>query len=116
MYYSDKQRKGELPIYQYWFRKTHQSPNIFNRIIYRFFCFLYKVEIPYKTKIGKGLYIGHPYLITINHNVIIGDNCNIHKGVTIGQQNRNNHKGCPIIGNNVYIGINATIVGGGENW
>jgi len=73
--------------------------------------FLYHCDIPYTVKIGKGLYIGHPYNITISKDAIIGENCNIHKGVTIGQENRGNRKGAPRIGNNVWIGINATIVG-----
>lgn len=36
---------------------------------------------------------------------------NIHKGVTIGQENRGRRKGTPVIGNNVWIGVNATVVG-----
>ena len=35
----------------------------------------------------------------------------MHKGVTIGQENRGNRKGVPTIGNSVWIGINATVVG-----
>lgn len=31
--------------------------------------------------------------------------------MTIGQENRGNRKGVPTIGNNVWIGINAIIVG-----
>lgn len=61
--------------------------------------------------IGEGLYIGHPYNITINENVIIGKCCNVHKGVTIGQENRGKRKGCPLIGDFVWIGVNSTIVG-----
>lgn len=111
MYNTDKKRKGELPLYQYWYRKTSNNPNLINRFIYLFVSFLYKVEIPYKCKIGKGLYIGHPYNITINPAAIIGSNCNIHKGVTIGKENRGKRAGAPIIGNNVWIGVNSTIVG-----
>ena len=62
-------------------------------------------------KIGEGLYFGHPYCITINPSVIIGKNCNIHKGVTIGQENRGERKGTPVLGSNVWIGVNSTIVG-----
>lgn len=58
-----------------------------------------------------GFYVGHPYGITINAKAIIGNNVNIHKGVTIGQENRGKRKGTPCIGNNVWIGVNATIVG-----
>lgn len=71
----------------------------------------YGLEIFPNTKIGKGLYLGHAFNITINPSVVIGDYCNIHKGVTIGQENRGLRKGTPIIGNRVWIGCNATIVG-----
>lgn len=60
---------------------------------------------------GGGIFLGHAYNITINPDAVIGNNCNIHKGVLIGQSNRGIKKGSPIIGNNVWIGINAAIVG-----
>lgn len=69
------------------------------------------IEITVLNSIGDGLYFGHPYCITINSKVIIGKKCNIHKGVTIGQENRGRRKGTPIIGNEVWIGVNSTIVG-----
>ena len=56
------------------------------------------------------MYVGHPYGITINPQAVIGENRNIHKGVTIGQENRGKRKGTPVIGDEVWIGINATIV------
>lgn len=61
--------------------------------------------------IGYGLYLGHPYGITINADAIIGNNVNLHKGVTIGQENRGKRKGAPHIGDYVWVGVNATIVG-----
>ena len=71
----------------------------------------YGLEIPLGTQIDKGLYIGHAYNITINQHAKLGNNINIHKGVTIGQENRGKRKGTPTIGNFVWIGVNATIVG-----
>lgn len=64
-----------------------------------------------KLDIGSGLYMGHVHGITLNPKVKIGKNCNIHKSVTIGQENRGKRKGVPVIGDEVWIGINATIVG-----
>lgn len=61
--------------------------------------------------IGTGLHIVHPYCITINPKVVMGENCTIHKGITIGQENRGRRKGTPTIGNRVWIGVNATVVG-----
>jgi serine O-acetyltransferase len=69
------------------------------------------LEISPSTRIGAGLYIGHPYCITINPKAILGTNVNIHKGVTIGQENRGTRQGVPTISDRVWIGINATIVG-----
>lgn len=42
----------------------------------------------------------------------MGANCNVHKGVTIGQENRGRRKGAPCIGDGVWMGVNSTIVGG----
>ena len=39
------------------------------------------------------------------------ENCNISHGVTIGQANRGKLRGCPVIGNKVWIGTGAVIVG-----
>ena len=69
------------------------------------------IELSINTEIGPGLYFGHAYCITINPGTVIGANLNIHKGVTIGQENRGRRKGAPMIGNNVWIGVNVAIVG-----
>ncbi|WP_449132892.1 hypothetical protein [Senegalimassilia anaerobia] len=36
----------------------------------------------------------------------------MHKGVTIGQENRGKRKGAPVLGDCVWLGINSTVVGG----
>lgn len=48
-------------------------------------------------------FYGHAFGITINEQAVIGKNCNIHKGATIGQENRGKRKGAPTIGDNVWI-------------
>lgn len=105
----------KMPRFQYFFRKM-QEKNFFPlRLMYKVLFKYYKaknhIELYYKTQIDAGLYIGHPYGIMINRNAIIGKNVNIHKGVVIGQENRGKRKGTPIIGDNVWIGINSVIVG-----
>ncbi|MCE5177841.1 MAG: serine acetyltransferase [Porphyromonadaceae bacterium] len=77
----------------------------------RQYSFKYGIQIPGITHIGKGFYIGHFGTIVVNSNAIIGDNVNISQGVTIGQANRGRNKGAPIIGNEVYIGPGAIIIG-----
>ena len=113
---SDKARRGALPAYPYWYRKiTASTPPRLLKYVYKLMLritrFAYKCEISTSSRIGAGLYIGHPYCITINPAVTIGRNCNIHKGVTIGQENRGRRKGVPVIGDKVWMGVNSTIVG-----
>lgn len=69
------------------------------------------IQIPPSTKISDGFYIGHTGRIIINPDVVIGKNMNIATGVTIGQENRGARKGTPVIGNSVWVGTNAVIVG-----
>lgn len=69
------------------------------------------ISIPYSASIGTEFYIGHFGGIIINAKAIIGNNCNISQGVTIGVSGRGDDRGVPCIGNHVYIGANATIVG-----
>ena len=69
------------------------------------------LEISPSTKIGEGFNIGHPYGMTINRSAKLGRNVNIHKGCTIGQENRGVRKGAPTIGDRVYLGINSTVTG-----
>lgn len=105
----------DIPKFARYYRKAQEANNPLMRYVYRFLFAKAKkknlIDLFYQTKIGGGLYIGHPYCITINAKAVIGRNCNIHKGVTIGQENRGKRKGSPTIGDNVWIGINATIVG-----
>ncbi len=97
------------------FRKAQASKNIFTKCFYRLklrrLSAKTLIQIPHCTKIGKGFYIGHCGRIIINPKVVIGDNVNIATGVTIGQENRGKRKGVPTIGNEVWIGTNAVIVG-----
>lgn len=121
IYKADLERYGENKV-DGWtksflkaFRKTHEAApkpiSILRRIKFRFLSKARHIEIPAVTNIGPGLYIGHPLGITVNPDVCIGRNCNIHKGVTIGQENRGKRKGVPTIGDEVYLGVNATVVG-----
>lgn len=80
------------------------------KVIFRLLKEIRHVEISRVTQIGTGLYIGHAYDITINPNAILGKNINIHRGVLIGQTNRGERRNSGI-GNEVWIGINAAIVG-----
>lgn len=69
------------------------------------------ISIPHTTQIGPGFCIGHFGGIVINGKSIIGNNCDISQGVTLGVANRGKNKGWPKLGDNIYIGPGAKIVG-----
>ena len=98
--------------YMVWFRLASKNRgNILFRFIHRKLSYKFGIQIPVGTKIGRGFYIGHYNCIVINSGAIIGDNVNISQGVTIGQINVGEKAGTPVIGNNVYIGPGAKIIG-----
>ncbi len=113
----DKMRYGDgkIPRFQKYLRKYRDAHSrllkILYKVLYVFSARRNHIEIPLATEIGGGLYIGHPFCITVNPEAKIGRNCNIHKGVTIGRENRGRRKGAPVIGDSVWIGVNATVVG-----
>jgi serine O-acetyltransferase len=69
------------------------------------------ISLPYSASIGSEFYIGHFGNIIINASAVIGNNCNISQGVTIGVSGKTHNRGVPVIGDNVYIGANAVIAG-----
>lgn len=74
--------------------------------------FIFHVEIPFKCKIGLGLRLMHPQGIVIHKNVEIGKNCTIFHQVTIGSNEHSENPNLVAkIGNNVYIGCGAKIIG-----
>jgi serine O-acetyltransferase len=94
------------------FRKFNQYPK--NKILKFRYILLsrkYAIDIPIGTNIGEGLYLPHNGRRTINSECIIGKNVTIHPGVTIGKEVRGRRQGSPQIGDNVWIGANAIIVG-----
>jgi serine O-acetyltransferase len=95
-------RHGQLP---------YRCMFLLAKLILRHLEVKYGISISDRTEIGCGFYIGHFGGIVIHPEAVIGDNCNISQGVTIGQSNRGNRAGNPVIGNYVYIGPGAQIFG-----
>ena len=59
---------------------------------------------------GPGLSIAHYGTIVVGEGAVIGANCRIHEGVTIGATNGSSD--AAHIGDNVFIGSGAKIIGG----
>lgn len=101
--------------YIFFLRKAKSArfllSKFFYRICLRHYTYKYGFQIPYQAQIGPGLYIGHFGTIIVSVNAIIGKNCNLSPGVTIGRDHRGERRGSPSIGDHVWIGTNAVLVG-----
>lgn len=105
-------------------------PHIKALIFYRFSHFLYKlhlyffarlvanvsrfwtgIEIHPGASIGKGLIIDHGMGVVIGETTIIGDDCLIYHGVTLGGTGKGHAKRHPTLGNRVLVGAGAKVLG-----
>lgn len=71
----------------------------------------FNIQIYLRAKIGKAFKLNHYGHILIGQGVTIGENCNVGQGVSIGNVSRGKFKGSPVIGDRVWIGPNAVVVG-----
>lgn len=81
-------------------------------IVNKYLFLKYSVKCGYTIPAGaceKGLALPHRGNIVINTTARIGENCRIHEGVTIGSTSGSRQ--AAIIGNNVFIGSGAKIIG-----
>jgi serine O-acetyltransferase len=69
------------------------------------------IEIHPGATIGKNLFIDHGMGVVIGETCIIGDNVTLFHGVTLGGTGKEKGKRHPTIGNNVFIGSGAKILG-----
>lgn len=70
----------------------------------------YNSFISYTCQIGQGTTFAYKGMgVVVHSNAVIGDNCIIAQQVTIG--GRSKQKNVPRIGNNVYIGCGAKVLG-----
>lgn len=81
------------------------------RMFLKHYTFKYGISIHFNTRIGGGFYIGHFGGIVVHPKAVIGRNCNISHGVTIGKAHRGSRQGVPTIGNHVYLGPGAKLIG-----
>jgi serine O-acetyltransferase len=61
--------------------------------------------------IGSGLVLSHPYGITVNSGAVIGNDCTLFKGCTIGSVRSGSIAGVPKLGDRVTVCCNAMICG-----
>jgi len=72
---------------------------------------LFGCDIARNAKIDGGLYLPHPVGIVVGENAIIGKNCILHQGVTLGDRGERHQGSDPIVEDFVEIGTGAKILG-----
>ena len=94
--------------FSFWLRLAKKRGILgrFAKVMHHHYSIKYGIQIPWATKIGYGLYIGHGVGIVVNPGTVIGNNCNLSQFLSIGS----NHNTPAVIGDNVYIGPHVSIV------
>jgi serine O-acetyltransferase len=114
--------RGTWAVLGYRFRRwlyTRRLPHPLGWVLNWFAAFvevatevLTGIELPPSVEVGAGLYIAHGGTLVVASKAVLGANCTLTHGVTIGHRGGGRQKGdCPVIGDRVYIGPGAAVVG-----
>lgn len=71
----------------------------------------YGIELPYSAKLGRRVIIEHQSCIVIHGDCVIGDDCIIRQGVTLGNRYLDQPFDAPKLGSRVNVGAGAKIFG-----
>ena len=101
-----------------WHRIAHwfwtHNMRFLGRLISQIARFFTLIEIHPGAVLGHGILIDHGCGIVIGETTVVGDNCTLYQGVTLGGVGTKKGKRHPTIGNNVLIGAGAKILGAFE--
>ena len=81
------------------------------RLISQIARFFTLIEIHPGAQLGHGILIDHGAGVVIGETAVVGDNCTIYQGVTLGGVGTKKGKRHPTLGNNVTVGSGAKILG-----
>ena len=81
------------------------------RVLSQFGRIVTGIEIHPGAKIGKGLFIDHGAGVVIGETTVIGDNCILYQGVTLGGTGKGKGKRHPTLGSNVMVCCGAKVLG-----
>ena len=81
------------------------------RFISQFSRFLTGIEIHPGAKIGRRLFIDHGMGVVVGETTVVGDDCTLFQGVTLGGTGKESGKRHPNLGNGVLVGAGAKVLG-----
>ncbi|WP_217651884.1 serine O-acetyltransferase [Hydrococcus rivularis] len=85
--------------------------SVFYRFLYRTIRNCYGIDLPYTVKLGRRVIIEHQHCIIIHGNCVIGDDCIIRQGVTLGNSHLDRPFEAPKLGARVNVGAGAKLLG-----
>lgn len=98
--------------FAHWFYEHHMF--FIARLISQLARFCTLIEIHPGAQLGHGILIDHGSGVVIGETAVVGDNCTIYQGVTLGGVGTQKGKRHPTLGNNVTVGAGAKILGSFE--
>lgn len=81
------------------------------RLISHFGRALTGIEIHPGAQLGRGLFIDHGMGVVIGETAVVGDDCHLLQGVTLGGTSSRRAKRHPTLRNNVVVGAGAKLIG-----
>lgn len=81
------------------------------RVMSQFTRFMTGVEIHPAAQIGRRLFIDHAMGVVIGETTIVGDDCVLYQGVTLGGTGKECGKRHPTLGDRVTVGTGAKVLG-----
>lgn len=72
----------------------------------------YGIELPVEATIGRRVVFEHQHGIVVHGNAVIGDDCILRQGCTLGMKSVDKPHEAPRLGNNVNVGAGSKILGG----
>jgi serine O-acetyltransferase len=85
--------------------------SVIYRAMYRRCRNVYGIELPYTVKLGRRVVFEHQSGIVIHGHTVIGDECIIRQGVTLGNKTLDRPYDAPVLGKRVNVGAGAKILG-----
>ncbi len=85
--------------------------SILYRMMFRHVRNHYGIELPYEVKLGRRVRFDHQGAVVIHGNSVIGDDCVLRQGVTLGNRRPEEHDLAPTLGKGVSVGAGAKLLG-----
>jgi len=85
--------------------------SIIYRFFYRYIRNVYGIDLPYTVQLGRRVIIEHQSAIIIHGHSVIGDDCILRQGVTLGNRYLDRPLESPKLGKRVNVGAGAKLLG-----